>query len=60
MQKSGMIYPVAVGDDALGAKFGLEAMPLTLLIDREGRVAVSHAGIVDRVAFERDIEELLR
>lgn len=60
MKQSGMEYPVAVGNDALGARFGLEAMPLTLLIDRAGRVAVSHAGIVDRAAFERDIEELLR
>jgi hypothetical protein len=51
---------VAVGTDALGAEFGLQAMPLTLLIDREGRIAVSHAGIVDRAAFEGDIQELLR
>ena len=60
MAKSGMTYPVAVGTDALGAEFGLQAMPLTLLIDREGRIAVSHAGIVDRAAFEGDIQELLR
>lgn len=59
MAKSGMQYPVAVGTDALGARFGLQAMPLTLLIDRQGRIAVSHAGIVDRDAFERDIQELL-
>jgi hypothetical protein len=60
MAKAGMDYPVAVGTDALGSQYGLEAMPLTLLIDREGRVAVSHAGIVDRAAFERDVEALLR
>jgi peroxiredoxin len=60
MAKAGMEYPVAVGSDALGAQYGLEAMPLTLLIDREGRVAVAHAGIVDRAAFERDVAELLR
>jgi peroxiredoxin len=60
MAKSGMTYPVAVGTDALGAEFGLQAMPLTLLVDREGRIAVSHAGIVDRAAFEGDIQELLR
>src|SRR5580698_10628439 len=59
MAKSGMTYPVAVGTDALGAEFGLQAMPLTLLIDREGRIAVSHAGIVDRAAFEGEIQELL-
>jgi peroxiredoxin len=60
MAKSGMVYPVAVGDDALGARFGLQAMPLTLLIDRGGRIAVSHAGIVDKRKFENDIQELLQ
>ena len=60
MSKSGMQYPVAIGTDAIGTRFGLEAMPLTLLIDREGRIAVSHAGVVDADAFERDIQELLR
>ncbi|MGC2618017.1 MAG: redoxin domain-containing protein [Acidobacteriaceae bacterium] len=34
MAKAGMDYPVAVGNDALGAQYGLQAMPLTLLIDR--------------------------
>jgi peroxiredoxin len=60
MAKSGMDYPVAVGSDALGSRFGLEEMPLTLLIDREGRVALRHAGVVDRDAFEHAIEELLQ
>jgi hypothetical protein len=35
-------------------------MPLTLLIDRKGRVAISHTGIVDRTKFEHAIQELLR
>jgi hypothetical protein len=34
-------------------------MPLTLLIDRKGRIAVAHAGIVDRAQFEEDIRALL-
>jgi cytochrome c biogenesis protein CcmG/thiol:disulfide interchange protein DsbE len=60
MAQAHMEYPVAVGTDALGEKFGLTAMPLTLLIDRGGRIAVSHAGIVDKAAFERDIQLLLQ
>jgi peroxiredoxin len=59
MVKWNMDYPVAVGTDALGERFSLKEMPLTLLIDRHGRVAVSHAGIVDRAAFEDDIRHLL-
>ena len=55
-----MRYPVAVGTDALGERFSLEEMPLSLLIDRKGRIALSHAGIVNRAAFESDIQTLLR
>ena len=31
-------------------------MPLTLLIDRNGRIALSHAGIVDKASFESDLQ----
>jgi cytochrome c biogenesis protein CcmG/thiol:disulfide interchange protein DsbE len=59
MAKSHMDYPVAVGTDAIGASFHVTEMPLTLLIDRKGRIAVAHAGIVDRAQFDRDIQTLL-
>jgi thiol-disulfide isomerase/thioredoxin len=60
MVKWHMDYPVLIGSDALGDQFSLREMPLTLLIDRTGRIAVSHAGIVDRARFESEITELLR
>lgn len=59
MQKCMMTYPVAVGTDALGERYGLKEMPLTLLIDRKVRIALSHAGVIDRVAFERELQQLL-
>jgi hypothetical protein len=34
-------------------------MPLTVLVDREGRIAISHAGVVDPLVFEADINALL-
>jgi len=60
MRKSHMDYPVAIGNNALGARFGVHEMPLTLLIDRNGRITVSHAGIVNKAEFEKDIQALLR
>jgi peroxiredoxin len=60
MEKEHMNYPVAIGNDALGESFHVEEMPLTLLIDRSGRIALSHAGVVDKTLFENDIQELLR
>lgn len=60
MAKWKMNYPVAVGTDEIGDRFGLKEMPLTLLIDRSGKIAVSHVGIVDKSAFEDEIQRLLR
>lgn len=54
-----MQYPVAVGTDAIGNLYKLKEMPLTVLIDRQGRIAVSHAGVVDQHLFESDIQRLL-
>ena len=56
----GIAYPVVMGNDALAERFHLQSMPLTLLIDRQGRVAVAHAGVVDQANFEDHIQELLR
>jgi hypothetical protein len=53
-------YPVVIGNDDLGEQFGLINMPLTLLIDRNGKIAESHAGVVDKVNFEGKIRSLLQ
>lgn len=54
-----MDYPVAIGSDALGERYGLREMPLTVLIDRRGRIALSHAGVVEKKAFEAALRQLL-
>jgi len=53
-------YPIVIGNNDLGQKFGLVGMPLTVLVDREGRIASTHAGVVDRAIFERQVKTLLR
>ncbi len=59
-EKMKLNYPVVIGDKTLTMQFGgVESLPLTLLIDRQGRIAWSHAGIVDREEFEAKIRELL-
>ena len=52
-------YDVVIGNDGLAGKYGLSAMPMTLLIDRDGRIAVSHSGVVNRASFESDVQQLL-
>ena len=60
MAKAHMDYRVAIGNDALGGRFHVGGLPLTLLIDRSGRIALSHAGIVDKTQVENDIRQLLQ
>ena len=55
----GVKYPLAIGTDDIGNLYHLKEMPLTVLIDRRGRIAVSHAGVVDPKVFEADIQYLL-
>lgn len=55
-----MQYPIVIGSDALGSRFGLTSMPMTLLIDKAGNVAVSHTGVVDKGNFEANIRQLLK
>jgi len=53
-------YPVVIGNEAMEKSFGLGAMPLTLLIDRKGKIAVSHSGVVDKDDFEMHVRQLLQ
>jgi peroxiredoxin len=55
----GVNYVVGVGNDALSKQYNITALPVTLLIDQQGRIAESHVGVVDRLVFEEDILKLL-
>ena len=54
-----MNYAVVIGDDALAKQYGLGPMPMTVLIDRNGRIADSHSGVVDKAKWESEIRSLL-
>src|SRR5436305_1538884 len=55
-----MKYPVVIGSDSLAKQYNLTSMPMTLFIDREGRIAVSYKGIVVKVGWENKIRSLLK
>lgn len=59
LQTKKVAYTIVIGDSHLGNKYGLDDMPLTVLIDRAGKVAEVHSGVVDREATEHMIETLL-
>jgi peroxiredoxin len=53
-------YTVLLGDDEICKLYSVEGMPVTLLIDREGRIAASHEGVVEKGAGESEIKMLLQ
>jgi cytochrome c biogenesis protein CcmG/thiol:disulfide interchange protein DsbE len=59
MKEKRVNYPIVIGNENLGKQFGLAGMPWTLLIDRDGKIADGHAGVVDKEATEKKIATLL-
>jgi peroxiredoxin len=53
-------YRMVLGNDAVAQQYGIESMPDTFLIDRQGRIAAAYrAGLVDRENIEENIKTLL-
>ena len=53
-------YPIVLGkNDILQAYGGLDTLPTTLIIDRRGRVAATHLGLVSKSVYEQGIEAAL-
>jgi peroxiredoxin len=60
LQQHKINYPTVIGNWDMGDRFGFSSMPATLLIDRDGRIADLHVGMVDKAAFENEIQTLLK
>jgi len=53
-------YRVVIGNDSTAQAYGgVEALPTTFLIDREGKIAAVHIGLTSRKDFEDGVQELL-
>jgi len=53
-------YRVLMGnDDVAQAYGGVDSLPTSFLIDREGNVAQVHVGLVSRSRYENELQELL-
>ncbi len=53
-------YTIVTGDKAIVDHYHVTNMPVTLLIDRNGRIAESHVGVVDKAKWEEEIQKLLQ
>jgi peroxiredoxin len=59
MQDAKVPYRIVLGNDSMAQKYGIQGMPDTFLIDRQGRIAAAYTGMVDRDAVDKNIRALL-
>jgi len=60
LRKFDLKYPVLLGNQNIGELYGgIDVLPTVFLIDRAGRLADVHAGIINRKVFEQSMERLL-
>jgi peroxiredoxin len=60
MKSVGMNYRVVIGNDETTQLYGgVDSLPSTFLIDRQGKIAAIHIGLASRKVFEDGVEELL-
>ncbi len=61
LHEKGINYRVVTGNDDVAAKYGgVDALPQTFLIDREGRIAARYLGLAGKNNYEMAIEKILR
>jgi peroxiredoxin len=61
MKSVGMNYRVLIGNDQTTERYGgVDALPTTFLIDRQGKIAAVHIGLASRKDFEDGVEQLLQ
>jgi peroxiredoxin len=60
MEENRMKYRVMIGNEDLALSYGgLDSLPTTLIIDRSGRIAVTHIGLCKRSEYEAAAKALL-
>jgi peroxiredoxin len=53
-------YRIMIGSDQIGQLYGgIDALPTSFVIDRQGRIAASHTGLVDKRDYQNEILKLL-
>jgi peroxiredoxin len=53
-------YQILMGDDQVTKRYDIQALPLTYIIDKRGRVAAAYPGLVDKDNLETNIKIVLK
>ncbi len=60
LQAKKVNYRVVIGNDSVATLYGgVESLPTTFIIDREGKIAAVHVGLVSKSEYANDIQQLL-
>jgi peroxiredoxin len=53
-------YPVMIGSETVAQKFGAtDYLPTSFILDRQGRIAVGHVGLIDKRDYLNEIIKLI-
>ena len=59
ISEAGINYRVLMGDEAISGLYGgVDSLPTTFILDRDGRIAATHLGLVSKGTYEHDLAEL--
>jgi peroxiredoxin len=59
-EKAKVNYRLVIGNDHLAEMYGgVESLPTSFIIDKDGRIAKVHVGLVSKSDYENEIKELL-
>ena len=54
-------YRVVIGSEVVSQQFGeIDSLPTSFVLDREGRIASDHVGLIDKVDYQNEIVKLLQ
>jgi len=59
MKKNGVNYRMTVANDDVTRAYELEATPTTVMIDKSGRVAATHVGLIAKNGYKAEIQAML-
>ena len=60
VQTAKINYPILLANEEVNQLYGgIEALPTTLLIGRDGKVAYIHSGLISKSDYEKEIRELV-
>ena len=53
-------YRMVIGSEEVSTLYGgIDSLPTTFMIDKEGKIAAIHTGLVSKATYQREIEDLL-